>query len=515
MIMKQFSSFLLIALIAFTGNSCKKFLDVKPIDKLTGNNFYKSKDDVEAVINNFSLIFYNKINETHLAGTIGEFRAGEVLHDLNSTQNPFARAFIEVLGKNDLNGLLYNNKPWNRDDGANYHFERITDWRGYYEIIQGAGILIDKLNAGIPNISEVEKQQYIGAAVFARCYAYFVIVRLFGDVPYYAEGYHSSPLPREPMVSVITKCIADMEGLKDKMPWNYSDPAFRGVKATRGSAVALLMNMYMWNAGFDRINAAKYYKKTADLGAELVESNAYRLVPLDQWATVIKGRSEESLFEIFRTVNYGELNNGIAPIADLFIHYPYKRPFFLWELSLAYYKAAYMLKLYPDGVEDKRKEVWYKNMYANNGNFMLLKYAQNSFISGEESINPDNTFLIFRYAESILLRAEALAELGQDDESIRMLNLVRARAQASPYIGAGGQVLKDFIFMERSRELVGEGHHFFDLIRTKRILNPLWTYNPITLDQFNRGGWTWPISNNALNNNPYMMLNMYWPNGGK
>ena len=122
---------------------------------------------------------------------------------------------------------------------------------------------------------------------------------------------------------------------------------------------------------------------------------------------------------------------------------------------------------------------------------------------------------MFRYAEAILLRAEALAELGQDGEAKKMLNIVRTRAEAPPYIGSGGQNLKDFIFMERSRELVGEGHHFFDLVRTRRILNYLWTYNPITLDQFNRGGWTWPISSNALNNNPYMVLNMYWINGGK
>ena len=504
----------MIAVAGLFLNSCKKFLDVKPIDKLTGNNFYKSKEDVEAAINNLSLKFYYKLNETHFVGTVGEFRSGEVLHEKDASQRQDARAFIEVLGKNDLNGLLYTNQPWTRDDGANYHFERITDWRAYYEIIQSASILIDRLKEGVPDVSNVDRDRYIGEATFARCYAYFIMVRLFGDVVYYTDAYHSSPLPRESMVSVITKCIADMESRKDLMPWSYGDPAFKGVKASRGSAIALLMNMNMWNAGFDRANAAQYYKKTADLGDELMKSNAYRLLPIDQWATVIKGRSDESLFEIFRTVNYGESNNGMAPIADLFIHYPYKRPFFLWELSMAYYKAAYMMKLYPDGIADKRKDTWYKNIFANSGQFMLLKYAQNSFINFEESTNPDNTFLIFRYAESILMRAEALAELGQNDEAIKMVNIVRARAEAAPYTGNGGQDLKDFIFMERSRELMGEGHHYFDLVRTRRILNPVWTYNTLTLDQFNRGGWTWPIAGGAINNNPFMVLNMYWINGG-
>ena len=216
--MKRLSIILLVAAVSFSVLSCKKFLDVKPIDKLTGNNFYKTKADVEAVINNLSLKFFDKINETHLAGATGEYRAGEVLHELNAYQNANARGFIELLGKNDLNGVLYNNRDWNRDDRVNYHFERITDWREYYEIIQGAGILIDQLIAGVPGVTETEKGEFIGQATFARCYAYFIIVRLFGDVPYYTDAYHSSPLPRENMVSVITKCIADMKAVKIRCP---------------------------------------------------------------------------------------------------------------------------------------------------------------------------------------------------------------------------------------------------------------------------------------------------------
>ena len=512
--MKRFLIYITIAVSALSLNSCKEFLEVEPIDKLTGNNFYKSEADVQAAINDLSLKFFNKVTETHFIGAVGEYRAGEVLHDPEAEHSPEARAFVEVLGKNRLLELLDGGKPWMRDNVVNYHFERIIDWRAYYQIVQGAGIIIAKLNEGVPGISEAMKSQYIGEATFARCLAYFFMVRLYGDVPYYTDPYHVEPLPRESMVSVMNKCIEDLKSKKDGMVWSHGDPAFKGVRATRGSAIALLMNMNMWNAGFDRGNATKYYRATADLGAELIKSNAYSLLPLEQWANVIKGRSDESLFELFRTINYSESVNQLAPTADLFLHYPYKRPFFRWEKSMTYYRAGYMMKLYPDGVTDRRKELWYENIFANNGDFMMLKYAQNSFINNEESTNPDNTFLIFRYAESILLRAEALAELGEDDEAIKMLNLVRTRAQASQYAGGGGAVLKDFIFMERSRELMGEGHHFFDLVRTRRILSATWTYNPLTLDQFNRGGWTWPISANALRNNPFMVLNSYWLNGG-
>ncbi|WP_431200881.1 RagB/SusD family nutrient uptake outer membrane protein [Mucilaginibacter sp. P25] len=358
------------------------------------------------------------------------------------------------------------------------------------------------------------KKQFEGEAAFIRGLAYFFMVRLYGDVPYYTDAYHSTALPRENMVSVLNKNIADLKKYKDGLPWTYSDPALKGVRASRGSVIALIMNMNMWNAGFDKPNATKYYQETADLGQELIKSNAYRLLPINEWATVIKGRSDESLFEFYRSINYGDQNTNVAPIGDMFLHYPYKRPEYTHRISFAYFRAEYMQKLY-SGTADKRATIWFNSdIYADNGKFMMLKFAQNSFATGEEDANPDNTFMIFRYAGEILLCAEALAELGQDDQAIALLNKVRDRAEASRYTGGGGQDLKDFIFLERSRELMGEGHHYFDLVRTRRIMNSEWSYNVLTLDKFNRGAWTWPISNNALANNPFMTLNMYWVNGG-
>jgi hypothetical protein len=286
------------------------------------------------------------------------------------------------------------------------------------------------------------------------------------------------------------------------------------VRASRGSVIALLMNMNMWNAGFDKGKAEHYYGETATLGKELVNSGAYRLLPLSEWSTVIKGRSDESLFEFYRSVNYNDANSAIAPISDMFVHYPYKRPEYTHRVSFAFFRAEYMQKLYL-GSADRRAAVWFdENIYADNGKFMMLKFAQNSFITGDEDKNPDNTFMIFRYAGEILLCAEALAELGRDNEAIGLVNMVRDRAEAVHYTGGGGQDLKDFIFLERSRELMGEGHHYFDLVRTHRILSSTWSYNVLTLDKFNRGAWTWPISRSALDNNPYMTLNDYWTNGG-
>jgi hypothetical protein len=506
--MKKVIIYTIIIAATFCLPACKKFLDVQPLDKLTGNNFFQSKEDVVANIYNLSRIVFGKFNETHFIGATGEYRSGEVLYESQSDLAP-AREFVEVLGKNNILRLISGGTPW-----GFYNFGRITDWTAYYQAIQGANILIAKLDEGIPGVSESEKNSFKAEAAFIRSLSYFIMVRLYGNVVYYTDAFHSTALPRENFVSVLNKCIADLKTYKNSIPWTYTDPSLKGVRASRGSIIALIMEMNMWNAGFDSNNANKYYQETADLGKELIASNAYRLLPINEWATVIKGRSDESLFEFYRSINYGDANANIAPVADMFLHYPFKRPEYTHRVSFAYYRGEYMQKIFQDG-SDKRITAWFnEDIFADNGKFMMLKFAQNSFSTGEEDANPDNTFMIFRYGGEILLAAEALANLNEDTEAIKLLNMVRRRAEATPYTSGSSSNLKDFIFFERSRELIGEGHHYFDLVRTKRILSSQWSYNVLTADKFSRGAWTWPLSSNTLNNNPFMVLNEYWVNGG-
>jgi hypothetical protein len=127
---------------------------------------------------------------------------------------------------------------------------------------------------------------------------------------------------------------------------------------------------------------------------------------------------------------------------------------------------------------------------------------------GEDN-NPDDNQMVFRYPDPILLRAEALAELGKDEEARTVVNVIRNRAKAAP-IRDSGDDLKDAIWWERVRELLGEANFFYDLVRTKKVINSEYTPVPMSVAAFNSGGWTWPIDRSALANNPYMQLNNYW-----
>lgn len=544
--MKKITICLLFAMIA-SQFSCKKFLSITPIDKLTGNNYYQSETDIESNITDMYGQLFDKYVQTNTAGGTGEFRSGEVIpaaggqgtrivrpdvalvggHTKRINNSGISSGFQPIVGSSIVNDRLLLNAVADRDPSTNIFnpmlFGNLTRWGEYYKVIQSANILVSKLQEGIPALSADQTKKYIAEAKFIRNYSYFFLVRLYGDVVYYTTPFQKDPLPREDMVSVVKKCIADLKSSKDDLPFSITNPALRGVRASRGAIIGLLMNMNMWNAGFDPANKTAYYQETENLGAELMGSQAFHLVPLSDWATVSKGRSEESLFELFSTVNYNPPSNPLAQVFKLaqfgesFIHFPYRLPEYDNRTSPCVFTAEYMKKLYPD-LQDNRLTVWFDDPFnQNTETFQMKKFAGNTFLDStnpNDNSIPDASFLIMRYSDAILLRAEADAELGKNTDAINNLNVVRTRASATSFPGPNDTNLKDAIFWERAKELMGEGSHYFDLVRTKRILSKNYTDNPLTADKFARGGWTWPIDASALNNNPYMTLNAYWRGSG-
>ena len=494
-------------LTLFSG--CKKFLNVQPLDRLSGNAFFKTPKDVEDNVWDIYGLFRDVTGSCPMFAIAGEVRGGMLAYSEQKNDGN-DRSFVEFVARNELLPVIYT--PAGKDFWNIFEIWRLSDWKPYYRVIQACNILqyeIDRRE--IPGLTADAIKAYKAETSFLRSISYFMMVRLWGDVPYYTDAYHETPLPREKMVTVINNCITDLTTHLDALPWTFNDPAFRGARASRGAAIALLMEMYMWNAGFDKGNAQTCYTQTAQLGDELMKSAAYELLPIEQSFTIFKGRSKESLFDIVISSNYGEgLSQKWNDLSELVVHYPYKRPANNHQYSFTYFRAEYLRRLYPTGIPDARTQMWFDSqMFANDGTFMFLKY-NSVFEEGNADVNVDNNLIVLRYAGAVLLRAEALAELGKDAEAVAVMNLIRDRAKTTLYQGAGGSVLKDAIFAERAKELMMEGHYYFDLVRTGRVTNQQWCYFPLTQAQFDNGGWTWPVSTDALSNNPYMQLNNYW-----
>ncbi|SEW52983.1 RagB/SusD family nutrient uptake outer membrane protein [Chitinophaga arvensicola] len=495
---------LLALLLALGQNGCKKFLDVKPLDKLSGNAFLQDKKDIESNLWDTYGLLRDKLGSCPFLPNAGDIRSGMMAESPEEA----GRNYVHFVSQNDLATFI----ALRGNDGL-YHWGELTRWQGFYKVIQASNNLFYEVGRrDFKDVSETERKRYRAEAVFLRCIAYWIMIRVWGDVPYYTDPYHSDPLPREKMTIVAKGCLDDLAKVKDDLPWQYSDPAYVGVRATKGALLTLMMELDMWNAGFDKANARSYYQQAADMGTELVSSKQYDLLLLSDYRKLFQGRTKESLFEIAQNANYNEIIM-YNTFSDLVLHYPYKRPVATHQHSYSYYRADFLRRLFPTGQPDARVQYWFdENMFADNGDFQYLKFVNVYAINDKEDYNPDGNVILFRYADGILLLAEALAELNRDKEAMDNLNLIRNRALANPYNGPGGQPLKDEIFAERARELMGEGHYYFDLVRTGRIFNSQWCYYPLTQLQFNMGGWTWPLDPVVQNQNPLIQLNTYWTN---
>lgn len=498
--MKHFKYILtLLCCSAALFSGCKKFLNVVPIDNLTGNNYWQNKKDVEA----FTAGLYQQFRSKVASGDAGGFYLS---FDVRNTPIVSSSAPLQMLANGDIRGLQKQG-AWNSD----YNFSNVTNWKAFYDIIQAANILIVQVEK-IPSatFSDADRKRYRAEAVFMRNLAYFFMVRLYGDVPYYTEAYHTTAIPRTPMVEVLNKCIADMDAVKEDLPWSYGDQSILGIRATRGSALALMMHMNMWAAGFDIANAGTNYMQTKKLGEELMANpGIHELLPIEKSKEIFKGRTKEGLFEVLQNSNYGEFFSQRANLATVMTYFPYRGT--VTTLSnTAYYSIKYMNTLYPVGVgPDKRLTTWFDKPYNGDGKFQFLKFV-NVYGGEGVSVRNDDNIIVFRYSDAILLAAEANVNLDQDEEARRLVNLIRARAGALP-ITTSGSDLADDIYMERCRELMGEGHYYNDLVRTKRIMNVKFNLSRVmTVSEFIQGGWTWPIYQDALLNNPYMKLNDFW-----
>src|SRR5690606_3533378 len=139
--------------------------------------------------------------------------------------------------------------------------------------------------------------------------------------------------------------------------------------------------------------------------------------------------------------------------------------------------------------------------------FSKIKIIRDGVNDGNYAVFGSN--LVFtRLEELTLLRAEALAVLGQNVRAIELLNVIKGMRFTSSYqvTDLATKPLIDEIFMERRRELMGEGWRFYDLVRLNRIKS----VDPKISHLIEQNGIYWPISRNVLRNNSQIVQNSYW-----
>ncbi len=418
----RFTGFLMLVIILGTG--CKKFLEQERPDSLTQNEFFKTKEDANAAITGL----YDQLQEC-----AGKFLVwGESRADLVSPINR----------KNDYTlpyELTYQTDMW------------ALRWGDVYQIIGAANVVIDR----VPPITKLDSRltqkdcdAIVGEAYFLRALAYFYLTRTFGEVPLVLEAPLNDQvnfqIPKSTAAQILAKIEADLAIAEVGLPEKYDIAQQTRGRATKAAANALQADVYLWQAKY--VQAAAAAKKVIDNTA------LYELVPGTNWFDIFALKnSKESIFEIQYDYIIKE-TNSLADVSGQFLVNNTLYP--LYEDTNN-----------PDKV--RGLDATYNN--GTNGRTFWKYVGLNT--TDVRRPGADANFIIYRLADVILMRAEALAHLEEIDkeEAITLINIIRTRANLPLYdinlIGTDANSLVDLIFKERALEFAMEGKRWFDLVR--------------------------------------------------
>jgi starch-binding outer membrane protein, SusD/RagB family len=477
----------LTALTAFTilsfSVSCDDFVDTTPKYQQDSGNYFNSETDYnQALIGVYDILQSSYVNV--LLGEIASdntFAGGESATDVPGFQQ------VDQMSHTPVNPNLKNVWDWMFAgvSRANYimEYQDKTDFEG--------------------------REKIIAQTRFLRAYFHFELVKWFGGIPLKGDARFvvgdETSIPRSTPAEVYASIEADLLYAIENMETGTQEQG----RVTKGAAQALLGKAYLYQGK---------YQQAADVLEQLIQSGSYTLV--SNYNAIFENAGEngpESVFEVQYTdqegagfgclqcsegnvaVGFNGPRNFVGPLYDS--GYSFNIPT----------QEAY--DMFEPG--DGRRDVAILNIdafaTANPGTTFGVGYQHTGFFNkkyiprqgdlnlGDSKLTNPNNYRAIRYADVLLMAAEAYNKVGNDEKARMYVNMVRARAfgDNNHNFTAGGAALGDLIFDERRRELVGEGHRFFDLVRTgKGTLIPNFTANknevfPIPYEeiQFSNGNW--------------------------
>jgi hypothetical protein len=471
------STMLLLSMIVLA-TGCKKLLDQKPKDALTRAEFFKTEADAEAAIAGV----YDG-----LQGCVTQFQNwGENRGDLVSVT------------ANDDNTYAYFQLFEN--------FRPISNWNTVYLMIARTNIVIESVPA-IPGIddgfTQKESDAIVAEARFLRALGYFYLVRTFKDVPLVLDAPSNDDVnfrvPKSAAALILQKIEDDLTFADQNIPVSYPREIETRGRATKGAVNSLQADVYLWQAKYAQAAAAG--KKVID------NSILYQLVPGADWFTIFsKKNTTEGIFEIQFDYTLNE-NNSLKSVASLFNMNGVLKTLFTGEL-------------------DELRGL--NRTYRESGASQYWKYRGLTTDNVERPTNDPN-FIVYRLADVMLMRAEALAHLGFDEktQAIALINQVRDRVRLDPYDSIDGNIettlLMDIIMKERAMELACEGKRWFDLVRVATNDNrPEFLVNSVVNSRtvgeraivrariIDPRSWYLPILKDELDKNPNLVQNPFY-----
>lgn len=445
----KFNKYFFIAVLILLFSSCSKdFLDKAPEDSINTSNFFQTESDAISAINGaYQPLQWPKLYNMRMWTT-------------------------DIMAGNSIVGAGGGTDGIETQDEANFvtasDNQGVLDlWRGPWPGILRCNIILDKVPG--MNIDEGIKNRVLGEAHFLRAHYYFILVRFFGDVPLTLKpvepGDDLRPA-RTPKADVYDQIISDYTEAMNLLPLKSEYTGSDVGRASKGSAAGMLAKVYLTLGN---------HQKVVDL-CEQVKTMGYALNAnyADNFSPDAKN-SNESLFEIQYTGNAGYdfwsnenqsswLSTFTGPRGSGLVAGGWG-----WDQPTQEFMDSYepgdlrkdVTVLYEGGPQFDGKD--YKKSYSLTGyNLRKFLVPLSAYPSYD---NSPVDFPVLRYADVLLMEAEALNELNRTAEAEAPLNQVRARAGLGAVTGLSKDAFREKVLHERRMELAFEGQRWFDLIR--------------------------------------------------
>lgn len=467
--MKRLSIIFLIFALA----SCEKdFLERSPIIGITQDNFYQTEEDAIAAVNAaYATLQFELSPAGHFRWFWGDIMSDDSEKGGSGDNDGFELKLLETF-----------QGPTNTDMLE-------SEWSACYEGIYRANTVLEFIPP--MEISDATKNQVIAEAKFIRAWMFYNLVTIFGDVPKVDHLLAPSEynMVRSPKAEIWALIIQDLTDAAAVLPLKSQYPQGDLGRITKGAVQALLVKSYLWQEN---------WAAAESMAEEIVNSNEYQLTP--NYADIFTSggeNNEESVFEIQymnasggnwgkNNANEGTFSNVFQRARGSFEGYGFNIPTqdFVDEFSAEGFEDPRLAStVFRVGEQMGDRGTFTKDATGMPHDYYNKKAFNNKSEEapfGDPNPNGGTNDRVIRYADVLLMHAEAAAKNGNEAAAKNSLNQVRARARGANTgilapITSSGQALIDAIYRERRIELGMEGHRFFDLVRTGRGTSVLGT----------------------------------------
>ncbi|MCO4749384.1 MAG: RagB/SusD family nutrient uptake outer membrane protein [Schleiferiaceae bacterium] len=447
------NSLVLFSFIAITIGSCENFLDVQPRYVQDAENYFNQPSDYEMALT----AAYDLLQTSYLTQWIGEIASGNAIAGGESVTDTEGLHQIEGMTHNAVNNELRSIFRWNYAGIArvNYmmEFQNKIDFQG--------------------------KNGILGQARFLRAYYYFELTKYFGDVPLVIDqrlgADQVTKLDRSPRSLVYAQIESDLRFASSTLPWSNPEKG----RVDKGAALALLGKVQLYQGkhaeaviSLDSVINFGGYALVADydtLWFAANENNSETVFDIEYSGlegggygcmVCLEGNAAAGFNGIRQYVGpfYSDGNSYNLPTQDLYDAFDstdIRRDATILDLD-AFIAAQPNASSISYAIGGGGHTGFYNNKY--------IKRQAELGLPDNDLTSPLN-YKVIRYADVLLMAAEANVQEGNDGQALSYVNSVRARVNMPARVSGGSALLAD-IFTERRLELSGEGLHFWDLLRS-------------------------------------------------